>query len=289
MTEGRAALEQVVASKPYRDWALDHSADAAKVRAEMQGVRRPLPASAYARGLVRLARVHPKGGAAPVAAVWLRDGVFVRRFSNFSGAERIAARQAGFSWMALQLDHSPDTQHNIDHMAIARAEGWTVVGWSTFGQDTDPQADGARHAALARDLRLSGWIANGEAWTEGEHAWKSSAWWKGWDTSGGSGPVALSCLSSETSNFGRAMDWTPWVNRKCAVMPQVYGATFPTYTVGAMLGSFAHTSVPVGLLAPTFDVVQGAGPFTDYAKWPGPRSVWTGDDSRAATWPNFQR
>lgn len=289
MTEGRAALEQVIASKPYRDWAVNHAADAAKVKAEMAGIRRPQPGSAYARGLVRLARVHPSGGASPAAAIWLRDGVFVRRFSNFSGAEREAALLAGFTWLALQLDHSPDVQHNIDHMAIARAEGWTVVGWSTFGQGTIARTDGARHAEIVRQHKLSGWIANGEAWAEGEHAGKSAEWWLGWDAAGGSGAVALSCLSSETSNFGRAMDWAPWVNRKCMVMPQVYGATYATYTVGAMLGSFAHTSVPVGLLAPTFDVVDGIGPFTDYAKWTGPRSLWTGDDSRASTWPNLQR
>jgi hypothetical protein len=289
MSEGRDALEQVIASKPYRDWAGAHRVDSTKVAAEMRGVRRPQPGAAYARGLVRLARVHPKGGGAPVSGLWLRDGVFVRRFSNFSGIERQAARDAGFVWMALQLDHSADVEHNIEHMKIGRSEGWTIVGWSTFGQGTDARADGARHAGLVRDHRLSGWVANGEAWAEAGNAGKSAEWWAGWDSAGGSGPVALSCLSSETANFGRAMDWAPWMNRLCMVMPQVYGATFPTYTVGAMLGSFAHTSVPVGLLAPTFDVIEGVGPFTDYAKWKGPRSVWTGDDSRATTWPNFQR
>lgn len=289
MTEGRAALEQVVASLPYRDWAKQHGTDAAKVKAEMAGIRRPQPGSAYARGLVRLARVHPPGGMSPSSPLWLEDGVFVRRFSNFSGAERDAAKTVGFRWMALQLDHSPDVQHNIDHMPIARAEGWKVAGWSTFGQGTDPEADGARHATIVRDLRLTGWLANGETWTEGAEAWKSAAWWKGWDNAGGTGPVALSCMSSETSNFGRPMDWAPWVSRRCMVMPQVYGASDPDYTVGAMVGSFAHTSVPIGLLAPTFDVIDGQGPFTDYMKWTGPRSLWTGDDSRASTFPNLQR
>lgn len=289
MTEGRAALEQTIASLPYRQWAAKHAADAAKVKAEMAGIRRPNPSSAYARGLVRLARVHPPGGMSPSSPLWLEDGVFVRRFANFSGAERAAAKAAGFTWMALQLDHSPDVRHNLDHLSIARAEGWKIVGWATFGQDTSAYADGDRHAGIARQHSLAGWIANGEAWAEEQNAGKSAEWWSGWDTAGGRGPVALSCLSSETANFGRPMDWTPWVNRRCMVMPQVYGATDKDYTVGAMVGSFQHTSVPPGLLAPTFEVIDGVGPFTDYLKWNGPRSLWTGDDSRASTFPNLQR
>jgi hypothetical protein len=39
----------------------------------------------------------------------------------------------------------------------------------------------------------------------------------------------------------------------------------------------------------TFDVIQGAGPFAEYRKWAGPRSVWTGDDSNVSTWAALAR
>lgn len=57
MSELRLALEQIVRSAVYRQWAAGSAVDASKVANEMRGVRRPLPSSAFARGLVRIARI----------------------------------------------------------------------------------------------------------------------------------------------------------------------------------------------------------------------------------------
>jgi len=63
MSELREALDQIVRSKVYRDWAAVSATDANKVKAEMAGTRRPSAGSAFALGLVRIARLTV--GAAP--------------------------------------------------------------------------------------------------------------------------------------------------------------------------------------------------------------------------------
>jgi hypothetical protein len=291
MTETRAALELLVASEVFLAWAKASPGDATKVRYEMAGVRRPRCSSKFGRAIQVLARQHPAtppvpSGSQP-AAIWRQSGVFTRALSSFSGALRDPAKAAGFKWVAAHLDHTAYAGANEQEIPVFQRDGWTVVGWATFGQGSDPYEDGRRHAGIVKRLGLPGWIANGEAWAENEQAWKSSAWWDGWSDAGGTGPVALSCLSSTTGEYARPFDFGPWVARGCMVMPQVYGATIPQYTVDAMKGSFSRSVVPPELLAPTFDLIAGEGPFADYRTWKGPRSIWTGDDSKPSSWPRL--
>lgn len=276
--------------------------DKAKVEAELAGERRPAPSAGIAQDIVALARLDPPPGTPPPIPVtaldplWVRDGVFVRSLSSFDGAKRDAARAAGFSCIYVQLDHSGDVPGNIRELdligAQLRTQGWRFAGWSTYGQGTDPTIDGARHALIRRQLddHLDGWVANGEAWAEDGGIGKTAAWLKGWRDNGGFGPIAVSCLSSDNPNFARAFDYPSWLAVPgAAVMPQVYGASHPAYTVTNAVSTMANGGVPRNRLALTFDVIAGAGPFANYRTWVGPRSVWTGDDSRVETWAALKR
>lgn len=296
-TGGRLALEQVFGSLPYKAWEVTSPTDAMKVKQEFAGIRRPTPGSNYARGLVRLCRENPPDVAEPVptlAEVWRRDGVFVRVLSNFHGDLRQAARAVRFSWMAIQLDHTTYQAANeteIAHIgATLRGQGWTLVGWGTAGQGTDPAEDARRQAQTVQRLGLKGWIANIEIWGESVDMWKSGSYVRAWNAAGAPCPLAVSCMSSTTPNWAREFDYPTWLaHQGAAVMPQVYGATNAAYTVANCLATMDKGSVPHDRLALTFDVVAGIGPFADYLTWKGPRSVYTGDDSTLATWQRLAR
>jgi hypothetical protein len=292
-------LQQVFASIPYKTWSTTAPVDAAKVAAEFQGTRKPTPGSGYARGLVRLCRENPPDVAPPtptLAEVWRRDGVFVRVLSNFHGDLRQAARAARFSWMAIQLDHTPYQGANEQELAqigaTLRGQGWTLVGWGTAGQGSDPAEDARRQAATVRRLGLKGWIANLELWAESVDIWKSGAYLRAWNESDPPCPLAVSCMSSTTNQWAREFDYPSWLAQGgVAVMPQVYGATLAAYTVDNCVATMRLGNVPDDRMALTFDVKAGTGtgPFTDYLTWTGPRSVYTGDDSTAATWKGLAR
>ena len=300
MGEIHKSLTKLIASKPHTDAKIS-DADRNKINLEMQGKRRPVAGSAYAQAIIELARLDPPKPAPPLPLValdplWVRDGMFVRSLKSFHGDKRDAARAAGFSCIYVQLDHSGDVGGNIAELhAIGpslMAQGWRFAGWSTYGQGTDPSADGANHARIRRELDayLDGWVANGEIWAEGVDAWKSKAWIEAWTANGGFGPVAVSCMSSDNPNYARAFDYPSWLALPgCAVMPQVYGATYPAYTVANGRATMMNGGVPTSRLAMTFDVIQGVGPFADYKTWPAPRSIWTGEDSEPATWVALNR
>lgn len=216
-----------------------------------------------------------------VSGVWLEDGVFVSVLSNWQGTLRQRARAAGYGWVAVQLANAPWQDENLDELMRLRAEldlaGWKVVGWATYGQGTDPVADGAKAAGLVSLLRLDGWVANGEDWAEGVNAWKTKAFLR---AGGGGKPLAFSVLSSTTASYGREFDYPAALSYPgSAIMPQVYGATVPAYTVEAMRASLNITNVPLERVCPTFEVrsSDSQGPFWDYQRWKGPRSLWLGD------------
>lgn len=274
--------------------------DKAKVTAELAGDRRPNCSSLLGYQVQRLARMDPPTGTPPpiptsaVDPLWARDGVFVRALSNFHGDLRDAARAAGFSAIYIQLDHSADAQGNINELNLIgnqlRNQGWKLAGWSTYGQGTDAQADGNRHAGIRRQLNLDGWVANGESWAEDASFGKTAQFLNGWRAGGGTGPLAVSCLSSDNPNFARNFDYNSWLAIPgCAIMPQVYGASWWAYTVQNGVSTMANGGVQRNRLNLTFDVIAGAGPFADYRTWPGPRSVWTGEDSTVSTWGALAR
>lgn len=278
-----------------------NDAEKNKAEAALRGDAAKWPSSYLAQAIVRLARLDPPNGTPPpipasaLDPLWSRDGVFVRSLSSFHGTLRDAARAAGFSCIYVQLDHSADVPGNRNEIAAIGptlvAQGWKLAGWSTYGQGTDAKADGMRHAAIKAGLpALSGWVANGESWAEGADAGKTAEFLAGWVEGGGVGPLAVSCLSSDNPNWARAFDYRAWLNLPgVAVMPQVYGASFPAYTVTNGVSTMQNGGVPRNRLALTFDVIQGAGPFGDYRTWTGPRSVWTGDDSTVETWAALAR
>lgn len=222
-----------------------------------------------------------------VRPVWRSSGVFTRSLSSFTHDKRLAAYKAGFRAIAVQLHNSTtaaanwiELEHTIETM---RREGWQPVGWATAGQGTDPYMDGLEQASIARRFMIP-WIVNIEAWGEGIYKAVSPQWMRGWDTAPSAAlPIMLSCLSSVTANYGRDMDFMPFVSRMgVAISPQVYCASQPLYTLPAMRASFKKTIVPAKRLMPTCNVVAGQPVPARYANWRGPRWLWTGEDCQPA-------
>ena len=231
-----------------------------------------------------------------LAAVWKLDAAFTNGgLSNFAGAPRQRAWDLGWRAVYIQLMHIAQDQidANIDEMARPQWGSWTKVGWSTYGQGTDPEQDGRAAAALCKQLGLAGWKANGEAWAEAQYAWKTSAFVKGWNEGGAPCPLGWSVLSSDTANFARAYDYNTALSVAGADIDlQVYGATIPTYTVGAGLGMLTKVvpPVPVARTTMTFDVNgDGNGPFPDYRTWAGPRRLWNVGNATVATFDALAR
>ncbi len=306
-TEGRAALTKVFTSSPYRAWAAvpGNKTDASKIARKFQGTNTTRCSSGYGQGIWELCAMNPPSGIpvppppAPVtvAQVWRFDAAFTNGgLSNFAGAARQRAWDTGWRAVYIQLMHINQDQidANIAEMGRAQWAQWTKVGWATYGQGTDPKADGFAAAQLCHQHALVGWKANGEAWAEAQYMWKTSAFVDGWVAGGAPCPLGWSVLSSDTANFARAFDYQSALSVSGADADlQVYGATYPTYTVGAGLGMLAQVKpspVPVGRTTMTFDVNgTGTGPFPDYRTWAGPRRLWNVGNATAATFDALAR
>ena len=310
---GRAALTKIFKSAEYLEWVKEvggvkPGTDAFKVQEEFAGRRRPTCSSFYGQGFQDLCRENPPIGPPPppppppdpepepppvgaLSPVWRRDAVYCIGLSSFSGEKRGPAKIAGFTAVYAQLLHglSGSFDANANEIPVFRREGWTVCGWGTYGQGSDPENDGRRAAEIVRQLGLAGWKANGEAWAEGADSWKTQAFIDGWKAGGAPGPLGWSVLSSDTANFARNYAYGAAMSVEGSDIDiQVYGATYPTYTVGAGLGMLAKAKVPQARTTMTFDVnAEGLGPFPDYRTWSGPRRIWTGDAARAVTFESL--
>jgi hypothetical protein len=229
------------------------------------------------------------------AALWQQDGVFCVGLSAFHGELRAAARAQGFSWLAPILTHDPAAEPNraelTANMAALRGEGWSICGWGTFAQDGTAEDDARAAATLVTSLGLDGWIANGEAWAEKELIDRSRRFIDAWHETGCEKPLAVSCLSSDTADFAREFDYASWVAIKACVMPQVYGNEHPGLTVAACLGNLKTGGVvPRSLLNLTFGTFgDHPVPYADYVTWPGPRTIYVGENTPAQDWPKLVR
>lgn len=296
---GRAYLSQVFGSLPYKAWAAANPLDARKISKAFNGDHYTQPGSHYARGLAGLCGENPPSDvpvpppSSALAAIWQQDAVFTTHLSNFQDTKRNPAKAAGFRVVYVNLLHNDQyAQANEQEMPVFLAEGWTLVGWGTYGQESDPYTDGLEAANLTRRLTsLRGWKANGEAWAEGQSSWKTDAFLKGWRDGGGLVPLGWSVLSSDTANFPRNYAYDVALSVPGADIDiQVYGAAHPTYTVGAGLGMLSKVPVPVNRTTMSFDIADnGQGPFPDYRTWLGPRRVWVGERSTAETWAQLAR
>ncbi len=301
---GRVALTKVFNSSPYKTWAVQtaNKVDASKVARKFDGVNTPKPSSGYAQGLWELCAQNPPSGvpvppvppATAVAAVWRQDAAFSNGgLSNFAGTARDRALQLGWTAVYIQLMHISQAQidANIAEMQRSNWSAWTKIGWSTYGQGTDPEQDGKAAASLCKQLHLSGWKANGEAWAEQQYAWKTAAFLKGWVEGGAPCPLGWSVLSSDTANFAREFDYATALSVAGADIDiQVYGATVPTYTVGAGLGMLSKAKVPVSRTTMSFDCTDtGTGPFGDYRTWSGPRRLWNCGNATVQTFDALAR
>ena len=151
---------------------------------------------AIRRGHEQAAGGTPPPGPLPVstiAPIWKLDACFTAGgLSNFAGAPRVRARQTGWQAVYVQLLNSVYADANEYEIPAFVSEGWLPVGWGTYGQNTDPEQDGHDAAELCKRLRvLKGFKANGEAWAEQEHAWKTAAFLKGWTSAGRPCPSRL--------------------------------------------------------------------------------------------------
>lgn len=295
MGENREIADLIVASAGYRMTV--GPTDRAKVASEASGVRRPMPGALLARAAVRnyrldIAQTPVPPDPSPLASVWRQDAVFTTGLSSFNSTNRQTAYEHGWRVVYVQLLHSGNAAANEHEIPVFLREGWTIVGWGTYGQNTDPYQDGLAAAAITRRLTmLRGWKANGEAWAEGEHAWKTAAFLKGWRDGGATVPLGWSVLSSDTSAYARNFDYPTALSVPGADIDiQAYGATDPGYTVGAGLGMLNKANVPRDRATVSMDVTRtGQGPFNDYRTWTGPRRIWTGGWATTSTWKQLAR
>ena len=98
-------------------------------------------------------------------------------------------------------------------------------------------------------------------------------------------------LSSDTANFAREYDYPTALSVDGAdIDVQCYGASYPSYTVGAANGMLDKARVPRERRTMSFDVNgNGDGPFDDYLTWAGPRRLWQPDMATVATFDRLAR
>lgn len=294
---GRDGHELLSRGRLYQRWA------AANPREHQRLLRRlaqPASATPTGRALSALDRLAVRPEPAPV---WKRDVVYTANLSAWDGPRRQAAREAGFSVVAVLADrHSdPAAVANLAELKLIRGElerdGWAVVGWAAsytgaeLGRsmkhpvalgggvvvDIDPAPNATRAAELVAAHELDGWITNMEAWNEGEHAWAVGPWV---DTYLGrcDAPLAVTPLSSTTA-IARSFPYHEFTREHASIQPQVYGNADPGYTVEAALGALEKARVPdtlVSLLLGTYDAGHPI-PWADYRTWDGPRGIYLGE------------
>lgn len=303
MASDREIANLIVGSLGYR--LTVGVVDKGKVASELVGVRKPLPGANLAKAAVYLAR---RAAPAPVPApapaptpsalspIWRADAIFTSgALSNFNDETgvRTRAKQTGWPVVYVQLRHTEHAAGNEAELPVFLREGWTAVGWSTYGQgESDPYLDGLAAAAICKRVRtLRGWKANGEDWAEDEHAAKTAEFLRGWMEGGAPVPLGWSVLSSDTANFARSFDYPTALSYGGAdIDVQVYGATNPGLTVGAANGMLDKAAVPRERRTMSFDVDDsGVGPFADFLSWRGPRRLWNAHRATVATFDALRR
>jgi hypothetical protein len=295
---GRSALAKIFGTKEYKAAAAKpgNVTDATKVRREFgpPAERRPTCANPYFAGFQTLCRENPPPGvpippsppASDVAAVFRRDAVMVAGgLSNFNSEPRDEALRLGWTVVEVQLLHTGYAEANETEMGLSQWAAFTKVGWGTYGQDSDPHQDGKDAAAISRRLSLAAWKANGELWAEAAGIAKTNEFIRGWVEGGAPCPLGWSVLSSDTANFPRPFDYGAALGVAGADIDiQVYGASYPLYTVAAGLGMLQKARVPVSRTTMTFDCNgDGNGPFADYRTWTGPRRLYNQGDATVDT------
>jgi hypothetical protein len=223
----------------------------------------------------------------PPDPLWSRNLVVTVSLSSFSGVERQAAREAGYSVLAVLLDNDPLARANglelINIRNRLRVDGWKIVGWAPTYLATDAdQAD-----LLVSGHHLDGWIPNLEAWAEGEHADLTPNWLARFRSKQALLPLLVSCLSSDTDQYARDFAYKECLEAGATIAPQVYAAESPGLTVQAMQGSLALAGVPLSHVAPWFGADKPLTPeiIRDYQSWPGAHGLWTGDSLKRGRWP----
>lgn len=300
---GRSGLDTLRRGRLYKRWASanprEHLALLEYVAGHTAG--RLALSSATGRALLELEQAVARPRPHPL---WERDLVFTANLSAWDGPRRQAAREAGFSVVAVLADElaDPAAVANLRELKLIRAElerdGWNIVGWaatytgSALGRtmkhpvslgngvivDIDPEASASRAANLTIEHELAGWLANWEAWSEGPNAWSIAPWIDHYLARTGR-PLAASILSSTTANYARDLPYTELISEAISVQPQVYGNAHPAYTVQAALASLEQAGVPdslVNLTLGTYDAGHPI-PWADYLTWDGPRGVYIGE------------
>lgn len=300
-------LSDELNSARYESWSRTHAVDSSKVQNEARGTRRPLPRDGYARLLVEALRraIPPLPDPLPETAldpIWAKDAVFTRSLSSF--ITRREALEVGFEMVYVQLDHSTEVERNIKELKLTEKElRGRVVGWGTYGQNTDSYSDGMNAGGRVAVLGLAGWVANGELWAEDikvgdnwvRNAYKTAAFLEGWNRYWGDRPrppLSFSCLSSKTISYARGFDYKTALGVPgSAIDIQVYGAADPDYTVAAGFGMLQVAGVPRNRIAMTFNVIGGRAQTQDILSWGGPRRIYCGEDvgSRKEFWKELKR
>jgi len=295
----REGFEALRRTKPYLEWAESSSGnaiDARKLDRKLAGEKTPKPRSGYALSLWRMLDAPPP--VVPLSPIWQRDIVFSTSLSSFHDPGRTDALERGWTVVAPELLHGANSAGSAAELRLIgdrlRREGWSLAGWGTYGQGTDPEKDGIAAGAIVAELGLDGWIANGETWAEGKDAWKSRAFLEGWAASRAPKgcPLSVSCNGSDT-NLPREFDYEAWLEVPgAAIMPQAYTNVDAGYTWEASLEMLTAAGVPRSRISMTFGTWPFSGkpiPFDRYKTWPGPRGAYVGERMPAGGWAKMER
>jgi hypothetical protein len=176
-------------------------------------------------------------------------------------------RDAGFGWLAVDLEH-----FDADWVSRFRiASGLPVGGWSVLGDD--PQADAATAARAVRDNALAFYIADAEApygYTQYGNLQSpaSFARSKAFVTAF---RAAQPSLPAAVSSYCRAdqhdIDWSTWANAGFDFLPQAYVNDFGTRVSPAACARGAAQWFPLARVHPTIGSYSGVHGFVEPARW----------------------
>ena len=233
--------------------------DAYKIAEEFAGTRKPSCSSRYGQGFQTLCRENPPAGVpipcrpreragGDVAAGRRVHRLPLRTSRAPNGSPR---RQPGSGKPCTSSSAHPYTEANDHEMGLRRGRSGRRWGWGTYGQGSDPDQDGKDAAAIcAAACRCAAGrqtVKHGrKARTRGRQSRSSKDGRR-------RGAVPVGLVGAELGH----RELRPQLRLQRALYRssgadidlQVYGATYPTFTVAAGLGMLTKAVPPVGRLA----------------------------------------
>lgn len=182
--------------------------------------------------------------------IWRLPAVGCTNLSN-TGGRREPLYAAGYRRIDVLVAEGSGVHYdNITELLSIgdslKSEGWTICSWhSTTGVKSPlEEADVANQAIEMVKHLISGHNLNAEEWYEGQHKWKTSAYWDRF-TKLNDLPVAVWPMGSDAPNFPRNFDYAACVDIGCMVYPQQYANVYPSLTIANGDSNLNTAGIPI--------------------------------------------